>query len=368
MKIVLSGGGTAGHINPALALAEELQRRDCEVLFAGTPKGAEARLVPQANIPFTGFQAFGFNRSKPLSLIKGVLSIQKSTKAAKRWFCEIRPDVVVAFGGYVCVPVGRAAEALGIPVVIHEQNSVMGMANRHLAHKAKTICLTYEQAASVLDEGEKKRICLTGNPVRRSVLNASGSVGRERYQVPDKARLLLVTGGSLGARQVNHAVMALKDELLSRKDVYVIHLTGKGEYEAVCKELALDEVQAKRWFVVDYEDRMGDVLAAADVVVSRAGASSLAEISALAIPAILVPLPTATEDHQRMNAKAYVEAGCAYLVTNDEALGPLFGEKLLGLLDDEKRRESMRAAACEQKTQDAAAKLADAVMEAALAS
>ena len=352
MKAVLSGGGTAGHINPALALAEELGRRGWEVLFAGTPTGVEAKLVADAGIPFKGFAASGFNRKKPLSLIKGVATIQKSTGAAKRWFKEIEPDVVVGFGGYVCVPVGRAAESLGIPVAVHEQNSVMGMANRYLARRAAAICLTYEHAASALDEGERGRVVLTGNPVRSQVLTATREAG-------------LVTGGSLGARHVNQAVMALKDELLSRPDLHIVHLTGRREYEAVKHDLALTDEQAARWQVIDYQDRMGDCMAAADVIVSRAGASSLAEISALAVPALLVPFPAATEDHQTMNARAYVDAGCAYLVPDAEVEDPVFAERLLRLIDDASERERMRSAARAQNTSGAAAKLADAVIAAA---
>ena len=365
MKVVLSGGGTAGHINPALALAEELSNRGCEVLFAGNPTGVEAKLVPSAGIPFKGFKASGFNRKKPLSLVKGVATIQKSTGEAKHWFQEIEPDVVVAFGGYVCVPVGRAAESLGIPVVIHEQNSVRGMANKYLAHRAAAICLTYDHAAKALAEPEKARVVLTGNPVRSSVLRASKEAGRSMLGVPDDARLLLVTGGSLGARHVNQAVMALKDELLSRPDVYVVHLTGRREFDAVKEAMALTEEQAKRWQLIAYQDRMGDAMAASDVIVSRAGASSLAEISALAVPAILVPFPAATEDHQTMNAQAYVEAGCAYLVADANVEEPEFAEKLLGLLDDAEAREVMRKAARAQNTVGATAKLADAVMAAA---
>ncbi len=205
---------------------------------------------------------------------------------------------------------------------------------------------------------------LTGNPVRAQVLRATRAAGRAMLGVPEGDRMLLVTGGSLGARHVNQAVVALKDELLARPDLHIIHLTGKREYEAVKRDLALTDEQAVRWQVIDYQDRMGDCMAAADVIVSRAGASSLAEISALAVPALLVPFPAATEDHQTMNARAYVEAGCAYLVPDAEVEGRGFAEKLFGLIDDAGERERMRAAARAQNTSGAAAKLADAVIAA----
>ena len=170
MLVVLSGGGTAGHINPALALADELRARGCDVRFAGTPTGVEARLVREAGIPFTPFEAAGFNRNHPLTLPKAVAKIQRSTGRAKAWLAELGADVVVGFGGYVCIPVGRAAEKLGVPVVVHEQNSVMGMANKYLAKRAAAVCLTYEHAAGALDEGVRSRVAentlsRTGLPV-----------------------------------------------------------------------------------------------------------------------------------------------------------------------------------------------------------
>ena len=363
MLIVLSGGGTAGHINPALALAEVLQERGCEVRYAGTPKGVEARLVPQAGIPFEAFEASGFDRAHLSTLPKGVVTIQKSTGKAKKWFDEIHPDAVVGFGGYVCIPVARAAEQRGIPVVVHEQNSVMGMANKYLARKAKAVCLTYEHAAEALSD--KSRVVLTGNPVRKSVFDATREEGREAFGIPQDARMLLVTGGSRGARHLNQAITSLKDELLSYEDLHIVHVTGPKELDTVTEELALTPEEAERWQLIGYTDQMGLAMAATDAIVSRAGATSLAEISARAIPALLVPFPYATEDHQTMNARSCVEAGAAYMVADDEVEGPEFKKLLLELIEDADLRESMASAARAQKTKDAAGLLADVVMEAA---
>lgn len=367
MLVVLSGGGTAGHINPALALADELVARGCDVRFAGTPKGVEAKLVPAAGVPFVGFEVEGFNRRHPLTLPKALIKIQKSTVKARRWFGEadVKPDVVVGFGGYVCIPVARAAEQCGIPVVVHEQNSVMGMANKYLAKRAASVCLTYECAADVL--ADKSRVRVTGNPVRESVFSATREQGRMEFGIPADARMLLVTGGSLGARHLNQALAALKDKLLAYDDLYIVQVTGPKELDAVREALALAPDQKPRWQLLGYTDKMGEAMAAADVIVSRAGATSLAEISARALPALLVPFPFATEDHQTMNARACVEAGAAYLVADADVEGPQFERKLVELVEDEKVRERMSAAARAQKTQDAAALLADAVMEAARA-
>lgn len=365
MLAVLSGGGTAGHINPALALADVLSDRGCDVRFAGTPRGVEARLVPAAGVPFTAFEASGFNRNHPTTIVSGVAKIAKSTKAAKKWFREIGPDVVVGFGGYVSIPVARAAESMGIPVVVHEQNSVMGMANRYLAKRAAAVCVTYEGTADGVCD--PRIVHVTGNPVRASVLAARREEGRAMLGIPDEAHMLLVFGGSLGARHINEAVAALKDELLSRPDVHVVHITGPKELDAVTEALALTEEEVQRWHLMGYQDRMGETLAAADAIVSRAGATSLAEISARAIPALLIPFPYATEDHQTTNARAYVEAGCAYMLPDAEVMGDEFRAKVLALVDDADVRAAMSAAARARKTADAAANLADVVMAAARA-
>ena len=201
--------------------------------------------------------------------------------------------------------------------------------------------------------------------MRKSVFDATREDGRARFGVPEDARLLLVTGGSLGARHLNQAVGALKDELLAAGDVHVIHVTGPKELDAVAGQLALTPAEEKRWHLFGYTDRMGDAMAAADAIVSRAGATSLAEISARAIPALLVPFPFATEDHQTTNARAYVEAGCAYMLADADVEGPEFARLVRSLLDDAGVRERMAAAARAQKTADAAAKLADVVMGAA---
>ena len=363
MLVVLSGGGTAGHVNPALACAEVLEKRGCDVRFAGCPNGVEARLAPQAGLSFQPFSAAGFNRSHPLSLVKALVKIQKSTKAAKRWFREVKPDVVVGFGGYVSIPVARAAEACGIPVVVHEQNSVMGMANKYLAKRARAVCLTYPHTADGMPFADRARC--TGNPVRASVLAATRAEGRAMLGIPEDAVVLLVFGGSLGARRINEGVAALKERLLAVPCLYVVHITGPKELESVQRSLALTPEEEKRWLVMGYQDRMGETMAAADAVVSRAGATSLAEISALALPALLVPFPFATEDHQTKNAQAYVQAGCASMIPDDQVGTPEFQRLVLSLVEDAGMRERMSAAAKAQKTACAARILADVVMEAA---
>lgn len=363
MRIVLSGGGTAGHINPALALAESLIEQGYEVFYAGTPQGVEARLVKEANLPFTPFEAKGFNRNHPKTIFSAVRIIIKSTKLACAWFEEIKPDVVVAFGGYVCIPVGRAAKKMGVPLVVHEQNSVMGMANKYLAKTARAVALTYEVAGAPV--ADKEKLVVTGNPVRSSVLTSTREEGRSMLGIPEEASMLLVFGGSLGARHLNAAISSMKKDLLAIDNLYVVHITGPKELETVEAVLALTEEEKKRYLVMGYQNRMGETMAACDMVVSRAGATSLAEISARCIPAILVPFPFATADHQTTNARSYVQAGAAWMMADDMVETPEFKELVLTFVDDEKARLKMSEAARGFETGNAASKLADVVLNAA---
>ena len=363
MRIVLSGGGTAGHINPALALAEILIERGHEVFYAGTPQGVEARLVKEANLPFKPFEAKGFNRNHPKTIFSAVRIIEKSTKLACAWFDEIKPDVVVAFGGYVCLPLGRAAKQKKIPLVVHEQNSVMGIANKYLSKTACAVALTYEVAGDPV--ADKTKITLTGNPVRSSFLTSTRKEGRSMLGIPEDAPMLLVFGGSLGARHLNAAIAAMKQDLLAVDGLFIVHITGPKELDAVQAVLALTEEEKERYLVMGYQDRMGETMAACDMVISRAGATSLAEISALGIPAILVPFPFATADHQTTNALAYVQAGAAQMMADDKVESVEFKNMVLSFVQDEQARADMSKAAQSFETQDAAAKLADVVLNAA---
>ncbi|MCL2825988.1 MAG: undecaprenyldiphospho-muramoylpentapeptide beta-N-acetylglucosaminyltransferase [Eggerthellaceae bacterium] len=360
---MLSGGGTAGHINPALALAEVLGQRGHEVRFAGTPQGIEGGLVRAAGIEFTPFEASGFNRSHPASIVSALKKAAKSTRDAKAWLDKLRPDAVVCFGGYVSLAVGRAAHALKIPLVIHEQNSVMGLANKYLAKSATKVAVTYECSGDAVRD--KGKLVVTGNPVRQAVLEATREQGRSLLGIPDDALVLLVFGGSLGARHINQAVVALKSRLLAEGGLTIVHVAGPKQYDDVVASLALDKDQKKRWLVFGYQDQMGAVMAASDAVVARAGATSLAEISARRLPALLVPFPFATDDHQTTNARTFVECGAAFMVADSELDSEKFSDALFRMVEDAALRAAMSKAQAGFKTGEAVAILADVVIAAA---
>jgi UDP-N-acetylglucosamine--N-acetylmuramyl-(pentapeptide) pyrophosphoryl-undecaprenol N-acetylglucosamine transferase len=343
VRFVLSGGGTAGHIYPALSVAERLSAggRD-EVLFVGTPQGLEARLVPEAGVAFTGLPASGFDRSRPWTLITSSVRIALSTVRAYRLLGRLSPDAIVGFGGYVSIPVGVAARMQRVPLVLHEQNAVPGLANRVLSRWADSVATTY--ASSVDRFRHPERVIVTGNPVRPAVLTSEVSRGREVMGLAQDSVVVLVFGGSRGARHLNEAVMRVAADVLGITGVEVVHVAGRAEVEGVRAEVESKALDQKRWHVYEYLEDMGSALAASDLIVARAGATSIAEITVLGRPAILVPYPYATDDHQTLNAAAMAAAGAAVVVADDELDGSRFDDALLSLLSDAERRANMAAA------------------------
>lgn len=330
-------------MHPALTAAALLVAEGDEVIFIGTPGGLEARLVPEAGLEFRGLSASGFDRSRPWTLVTSSLRILLSAVRASNWLGVLRPDVVVGFGGYVSIPVGLAAVSRRIPLVLHEQNSIPGLANRFLSRWASAVAVTYEESESRFTHPE--RAVLTGNPVRPAIMAVTRAEGRASLGLAEDATVLLAFGGSRGARHLNTALIAQRDRLMGTRDVVVLHVAGVAEAGDV--RMSLDAAggdEGGRWRVLDYLDDMPSALAACDVVVSRAGATTIAEVTARGVAAILVPYPFATDDHQTKNARAIAEAGGAIVIADAELDEPRFGESLETLLVDVGARANMAAA------------------------
>ncbi len=365
-KMAIAAGGTAGHVNPALALAQELRDRGHDVCFYGETRRLEGRLVPEAGFDFFPVEVTGFDRSRPWTLVTALAHLRHEERRLAKYFSDTpaaRPDVAIGFGAYVELPLVRAAARLKIPVALHEQNSVPGLANKQSARIASLIAIAQPSVERVFaaKKGPDTRIVMTGNPVRRTVLEGSRERGRAKLGIPASATVLLVFGGSLGARHINEALARLAPELLRREEVWVVHAAGEDGYEATRAALKLPEEQRARYLLSPYIEDMGDMLAAADLVLSRSGASSVAEIAALAVPSILVPYPLATEDHQTTNARFLTDAGAAVLVPDDELDSARFSDELLRLLGDASARQRMAACARGLGQAEAAARLADEV-------
>ena len=349
---------------PALTVADRFGDAPDEVLFVGTPNGLEARLVPEAGVSFRGLSAAGFDRGRPLTLLTSSARLAASTLIAWRWLGAERPDVVLGFGGYVSIPVGFAAALRRIPLVLHEQNSVPGLANRTLSRWAVAVGVTYQESSELLAHPE--RAVLTGNPVRPSVLAADRVSGRQALGLAADALVLLVFGGSRGARHLNSAILGLRERLLAIPNLHIVHVAGVTEVAAVSEALrAAGGDGDGRWRAVGYLHDMGSALAAADLIVARAGATSIAEITALGLPAVLVPYPYATDDHQTKNGAAMVAHGAAELVADADIDSARFGDIVVGLLGDPARRATMAAASKGLGRPDAADRVAALARKAA---
>ena len=331
-----------------------------EVLFVGTPDGLEARLVPEAGVAFYPIASAGFDRGNPLTLVTSVARVGMSIARALRLIMRWRPDVVAGFGGYVSLPVGIAAVLTRTPLVLHEQNSVPGLANRFLSRWARTVAVTYESSIKHLRRPE--RVSVTGNPIRAAVAMASRDCGRRVFGASADDVVLLVFGGSRGARHLNEALMRLWPKIAERDDVLVVHVAGASEGPAVRDAMAPAlEAPGRRYQLFEYLDDMGGALAAADVVVSRAGATSIAEITAVGRAAVLVPYPYATDDHQTLNARAVSVAGGAIVVPDAELDDEGFEAAILSLLSDAGKRAGMAAASAALGRPDAGRQVADVI-------
>lgn len=337
-----------------------------DVAFVGTPDGLEARLVPEAGFAFYPLPAKGFDRSRPWTAVPALWTLGVSAIKARKLIREQKPDVVIGFGAYVSLPLGVAADLTRTPLVIHEQNSVPGMANKRLSYWAERIGVTYPESATYLYG--KDRITVTGNPVRPEVLAHTRGSGRAALGIPADASVLLVFGGSRGARHLNEATVCLYQRLRKFEGLQVIHVAGRQEAESVRTALAeaADGADTTWYRVLDYLDDMGAAIAGADLVVARAGATSIAEITALGRACVLVPYPHATGDHQTRNARGVVEAGAGILVPDSELDTPAYADAVLGLLADDGARERMAEASRTLGRPDAAARVARLATEAVL--
>ncbi len=364
MRVLIAGGGTAGHVFPAIALAERLSGEPgVEVAFAGTSTGQEARLVPAAGFAFETVEARPLRRELSLDALAAPLVAARSI-AACRPLVE-RADVVVGMGGYVSVPVGLAAVRRGRPLVLHEQNAVPGLANRLLARRARVVCLSFAEAGAHLPR--RARVAVTGNPIRARVLEAArdperlAAAAREELGLEPGLRTLVVFGGSQGALRLNTvAAQAIPTLVARRADLQVLLLTGPSHERTVLA--ALGDVPRVR--ILGFLERMELAYAIADLVVARAGATTCAELSACGVPAVLVPYPHATAHHQDANAAALERAGAA-IVLADRELSP---ERLAGvaleLLADPDRLSAMARAMRDWSRPDAAEALAREVLAA----
>lgn len=339
-KIIISGGGTGGHIFPAISIANAVMklRPDAEILFVGAENRMEMQRVPAAGYRIEGLPVAGFDRHNLIKNVSVLVKLMRSQCKARRIVKEFKPQVAVGVGGYASGPTLRMAGRMGVPTLLQEQNSFAGVTNKLLAKKAKRICVAYEGMDKFFP---KDVIMLTGNPVRQNLVEShvSKSEAASAMGLDAGKRIVLIIGGSLGARSINESVLANLDAIRSARDVQFYWQTGKLYIDEMRRRLA-DCEAVPNLFATDFIADMDKAYSAADLVVSRAGAGSISELCLLGKPVILVPSPNVAEDHQTKNAMALVNHDAAVHVSDLEAPKIMIPEAL-DLVRDEKRLSSL---------------------------
>lgn len=357
MKVLISGGGTGGHIFPAVSIANALREKypDCEILFVGAESRMEMERVPAAGYNIVGLPIRGFDRKHILKNVSVLIDLFKSMRKAKKIIKDFQPDVAVGVGGYASGAAMKVAARMGVPVLLQEQNGFAGVTNKLLKNDAKKICVAYEGMEKFFPA---EKIVLTGNPVRQNLAGGDKTEALKEFGFSADKKVLLIIGGSLGARTINNSVIAHLSEI-AESGVQVLWQTGKSYIEAALK--AAEPFMSERLVVTDFVGRMDLAYAMADLVISRAGASSISELCLLGKPSILVPSPNVAEDHQTHNAMALVNKDAAVLVKDVDADKDLISTAL-NLINDEAKLNELSNNTKKLAQFDSANRIADEVV------
>ena len=342
MKVILSCGGTGGHIYPAIAIADKIKERhpDAEILFIGTRKGMENRLVPAAGYEIKGIDARGFDRENLMNNFKTVKTFLDGSQEVYRIIKDYAPDFAIGTGGYVTGSVITVAHRLGVKTYIHEQNALPGVANKFLSGFANRVFISFEGTESAFRHPE--RVVMSGNPIRSGFMKLDRDACRKELGIEDGQTMVLVFGGSLGAEVLNRETLGLIDWIRS-SDIKLYFVTGKRYYDEIKEQV--DAIEGDKPFLelIAYADNMPQLMSASDIVVSRAGAIAVSEIAACGKPSVLVPSPNVTNNHQYYNAKAIADAGAALLIEEKDLPegGKVLAREVLALASDPGRLASM---------------------------
>ena len=358
-RVVIAGGGTGGHLYPGIAVAKELLARypNAQITFAGTAKGIEARVIPRERFGLDLIRSSGLKGKSLVAALRGALIVPAGIWDAWRILVRRQPDLVIGVGGYSSGPVVLVAWMRGVPTMVLEQNAVPGLTNRSLARIVRAAAVTFDSTQAFF--GEKGFV--SGNPVRAEFVADSQPFTEASADEQPSGVRVLVFGGSQGAHAINMAMVEAAPELAAgRPHLHLTHQTGERDVEVVRTAYRAAGVQAD---VEPFFYDMGRRVAAADLIVCRAGATTIAEIAAAAKPAILIPLPTATDDHQRKNAEALASSGAAEVLLQSEASGPALAARIRALATDRDRRARLSAGARKFARPDAAKVIADRAME-----
>ncbi len=360
MKVLLSGGGTAGHVNPAISIAQAIRQKkpNTEFLFVGKKNGIEQKLVTKAGFDIKFIDIDGIDRKHLLKNVKTAVKAFRSTADAKKIIKEFKPDVVIGTGGHVSFPTVNAACKIGIPTAIHEQNAFPGVTSKILAKRVDKVMLGFADAAKYLSQ--KADTILVGNPIREGFVFANKENARAKLGIEDDAKCIVSFGGSLGAREFNKVIAEFMGKHAPIGKYVHIHACGAAGYKWMPQLLESYGVSAEKYPQIkacEYIDNMQDVMAAADVIISRAGAITLAEITALGKPSVLIPSPNVTHNHQFYNAKSLADKNAAILIEEKDLTADLLCEKIDDIFSSEDIVRSLSANAFEMAVPDSGDKI-----------
>lgn len=334
MRVIISAGGTGGHIYPALAIINKIKEREpnSEFLYIGTHDRMEKDIIPSKGIPFKSIEIYGFYRKKMYRNVKTIKYFYKGYKECKKIISEFKPDVVIGVGGYVTGPVIYAAHRLGYPTFIHEQNSIPGRCNKFLSRYVDLIGISFESSRELFKSG---KVLYTGNPCSEEAIKKD-AIPKSKFGLSEHKKLVLIVMGSLGASKVNE-FFKNSIKLFNNKDYEVLYVTGNNSYESFSKIKVPSNVK-----VVPYIEDLTRIMKKADIMVSRAGASTLSEIEALCVPSILIPSPYVPDNHQYKNAMDLVNKKCAIIVEEKNLKGDILIRKIDELIKNDKELAEMK--------------------------
>lgn len=358
MRVIMSGGGTGGHIYPAVAIADEIKRRhpDADILFVGTKHGMEKDIVPASGYPIRFITVSGFDRSHPAKAVKTLRDLSKGLKEAKNIIKKFQPDAVIGTGGYVCGPVVRSAYKLGIPSFIHEQNAFPGLTNKLLSKHVDRVFLAFDEARQYFKV--KNDPVTVGNPVRHAFVETDRQEAREKLGLSPDDFVILGFGGSLGARTINEEMMNVAWRFADKPGVKVFFATGKSYYKSVMEGR---HPEANNITYLEYINDMPTYLKACDIAVTRSGALTVSEITASGCASVMIPSPNVTNNHQYYNAKVVADRGGAVLIEEKDLKEGEAADVILRLMSDRGRLDEMEKASASLGRTDAARVICDTI-------
>ncbi len=363
LKVLLAGGGTAGHINPGIAIAKYIKTKDKKnkVIFIGTKEGLEGKLIPKEGFKIDYISVKGFNRRLNLKTITGLIYLLISIKQSRKILIKYKPDIVIGTGGYVSGPVLLSAAIMKIPTIIHEQNVFPGLTTKILSRFVKKVAISFNESKEYLKRMDK--VVYTGNPINEEIVNINKEKAREKLNLKSKP-FILAFGGSLGANKINEAIVELIEYVYKNNDMQLMLATGEKNYSSVIEELEDKGIKINKDIIITpYIYNMKYAMAAADLIISRSGAITLSEITVLGKPSILIPSPNVTNNHQVYNARALEKKGAAIVVTEDILNGKSLYRDIKNLLNDKKLLTEMSKRSSELGILNATEKIYNIIKE-----